>query len=47
MLTIGAVCENLLRSYGSAETRVGKMSEGQLESYAESGSGRSSRGSTW
>jgi len=44
---IGTVCGNLLRSCGSAETQAGKMSEGQSGSYAESGSRRSSQGSTW
>ena len=44
---IGTVYGNLLRSCGSAETRMGKMSEGHSRSYAKSGSGRSSQGSTW
>ena len=44
---IGTVYGNLLRSCGSAETRMGKMFEGHLRIYAESGSGRSSQGSTW
>ena len=44
--TIGAVCGNLLRSYGSAETRTGEMFGSQAGSYAKSGSGRSFRGST-
>ena len=45
--TIGANCWNLLRSYGSTETHARKMSEGQLGSYAESDSRRSSQGSIW
>ena len=45
--TIGVVCGDLLRSCGSAETHAGKMSKGRSGSYAESGSGRSSRGFTW
>ena len=32
--TIGVNCWNPLRSYGSAENHAGKMSEGQLGSYA-------------
>ena len=47
MRIIGTVCRDLLRSYGSAETHIGKMFEGRSGSYAESGSGRSSPGSTW
>ena len=39
--TIGTVCGNFLRSYGSAETRTGEMFESQVGSYAKSGSGRS------
>ena len=45
--TIGAICRDLLHSCGSAEIRAGEMSEIKSGSYAESGSGRSSRGSTW
>ena len=45
--TIGAVCGNLLRSYGFAEMRTGEMFGSQAGSYAKSGSRRSSRGSTW
>ena len=44
---IGAVCGNLLRIYGSAEMRTGEMSKSQAGSYAENGSRRSFRGSTW
>jgi len=43
---IGTICGDLLRSYGFTKTHAGKMSEGRSGSYAESGSGRSSRGST-
>ena len=39
---IGTVYGNLLRSCGLAETCTGKMFEGHLRSYAESGFGRSS-----
>ena len=46
MCTIGAVCGDLQRSCSSAETCTGKMSGRQLRSYAESGSGGSSRGSS-
>ena len=45
---IGAVCGDLLRSCDLVGTQVeGKMSEGHFEGHAESGSTRSSRGSTW
>ena len=43
--TIGVACEDFLRSCGSAEIRVGKMSKRQFGSYTESGFGRSSWGS--
>ncbi|XP_065633728.1 B3 domain-containing protein Os03g0212300-like [Quercus suber] len=45
--TIGTICENLLLSCGFAETHIGQMSRSQVGSYAESGSERSSQGSTW
>ena len=45
--TIGTICGNLLCSYGSVETRTREMFGSQARSYAKSGSGRSSRGSTW
>ena len=44
---IGAICGNLLRICGSAEMRTGEMSKSQARSYAENGSRRSFRGSTW
>ena len=47
MHTIGAVCRDLLRSYGSTKTHAGKMSEGWSGSYAESSYKRSSQGYTW
>ena len=47
MSTIGTVYGDLLRSCGSAKTCARKMFEGQSGSYAESGFGRSFRGSTW
>ena len=45
--TIGVVCGNLLQNCGSTETYAREMFEGHSGSYAESGSGGSSRGSTW
>ena len=44
---IGAVCGNLLRICGSAEMLTGEMSKSQARRYAENGSRRSFRGSTW
>ena len=45
--TIGVVCGNLLHSCSSAGVCVRKMSRRHLESYAESGSRGSLRGSSW
>ena len=44
---IGVICGNLLRSCGSAEIHTGEMFKRHFGSYAKSGFGRSSRGSTW
>ena len=45
--SISAVYENLLHSCSSAEVQVRKMSEQHSASYAASGSGGSSQGSSW
>ena len=44
---IGVVCRNLLHSYSSTGVCVKKMSRRHSESYAESGSRGSLRGSSW